>query len=99
MKSIFKIVRKIVDVLNSVFLSIMVIVLGAQVFFRYVLNSPLGWSEEVGRATLVWITFFGSFAAFTDDKHMRITLLYNKFSDSTKRKVKIFGNIAVIVLN
>ena len=87
------------DVLNNVFLAAMVTIVGAQVFFRYVLNSPIGWSEEVGRATLVWITFFGSFAAFSDDKHMRISLLYNKFSESRKRLVRIYGNIAVMVLN
>lgn len=32
----------------------------AQVFFRFALNSPLVWSEELARLLLVWVTFIGA---------------------------------------
>lgn len=31
-----------------------------QVFMRYVVNSPLTWTDEVTRLQLVWLTFFGA---------------------------------------
>jgi len=31
-----------------------------QVFFRFVLDSPLIWSEELVRLFLVWLTFLGA---------------------------------------
>ena len=34
----------------------------AQVFWRYVLEQPLQWSEEVARYCFVWVTFLGAAA-------------------------------------
>ncbi len=38
-------------------LAIIVVVMGVQVFFRYVLNDSLIWAEELCRYLLVWISF------------------------------------------
>ena len=40
------------------FLTIVILTL-VQVFARYVLNSPLLWSEELARLLLVWVVFLG----------------------------------------
>lgn len=58
-----------------------------QVFFRYVLNSSLSWSEELARILFVWATYIG-IAAVTRDKEQII--------------VDVLGNAkgrAVLVLN
>ena len=34
-----------------------VIIMGVQVFFRYVLNDSIIWAEEMSRYFLIWITF------------------------------------------
>lgn len=47
----------------------MSILIGVQVFFRYVLNNSLFWSEEVGRILLVQITFIGSSIAVRAGAH------------------------------
>jgi C4-dicarboxylate transporter DctM subunit len=38
----------------------LVIVVGLQVFFRYILNSPLPWPEEVSGYLFVWAVFLGA---------------------------------------
>ncbi len=40
--------------------AIMSVVVFAQVFYRFVLEAPLTWSEEVARYLMVWITFLGA---------------------------------------
>lgn len=43
--------------LGCAMLGIIVVVMGVQVFFRYVLNNSLIWAEELCRYLLVWISF------------------------------------------
>jgi len=53
----------------------MALLMGAQVFSRYVLNHSLFWSEEVGRMTLVWLAFLGASAAYKRRLHIGIDFL------------------------
>ncbi|MEJ2134846.1 MAG: TRAP transporter small permease subunit [Desulfofustis sp.] len=39
---------------------VMVISILLQVFFRYVMNAPLYWSEEIARYAFVWLVFIGA---------------------------------------
>src|SRR5262249_37808184 len=41
-----------------------IVVAGAlQVFWRYALNAPLSWPEEVSRLLLIWLTYIGALVA------------------------------------
>lgn len=41
----------------AILMAAMVVVIAAQVGYRFVLNDPLAWSEEAGRYLFVWISF------------------------------------------
>lgn len=49
-----------------------------QVFYRYVLNSPLTGSEEATRAILIYIVMLGSAVAVGNRSHMAIDYFYHK---------------------
>lgn len=53
----------------------MALLIGVQVFCRYLLNHSLFWSEELGRICLVWIAFIGATAAYKRKAHIGIDLL------------------------
>ncbi len=44
----------------------------AQIFFRYVMGTPLTWAEEIARLTLVLITFWGLAWVDSRDSHLAI---------------------------
>lgn len=46
-----------------------------QVFCRYVLNSALGWPEEVAKFLMVWMTLLAAPIAYRTGGHVGITLL------------------------
>jgi len=46
-----------------------------QVVFRYVLNAPLAWPEEVSRLLLVWLTCVGAALAMQRYAHVRVELV------------------------
>ncbi|SFM42598.1 TRAP transporter small permease [Thermodesulforhabdus norvegica] len=65
----------------------MAIVMGAQVFCRYVLNHSIFWSEEFGRITLVWLTFLGATSAFKRRMHVGIEFFVRNLPKGIKRVV------------
>lgn len=59
----------------AVMLFAMVVILAAQVVFRYIIGSPLVWSEEVARYLLVWCTFIGVSLAVREGRNISVDLL------------------------
>lgn len=55
---------------------IMVVTLGLQVFFRYVLDASLTWSEELSRFAFIWIIYLGASLAVKREQHVRVTAQY-----------------------
>lgn len=53
---------------------LMIVIVAAQVFFRYLLNHSLFWSEELARYILVWLTFLGASVAYRRGVHPSIDL-------------------------
>lgn len=46
-----------------------------QVFYRNMLDSYLGWAEEVARFSFVWLVFLGSASAFRGRLHLGIDFI------------------------
>jgi TRAP-type C4-dicarboxylate transport system permease small subunit len=62
-----------------------------QVFFRYVLNRSLFWSEELVRFALVWSVMLGSAVVAYRGEHLRIDALDGLLSPRLRR---IVGRLA-----
>lgn len=56
--------------------SMIVIICVVGVFFRYVLNSPLMWTEEVMRFMAIWLILVGSSLTVRADGHTSIDLIH-----------------------
>ena len=59
----------------AVLMAVMVVVIALQVWYRFILNNPLDWSEELGRYVFVWISFLGSAAGVRYQVHLGIDVL------------------------
>ncbi len=66
------------------FIAIFLVVL-AQVFFRYLLNSPLVWSEELARYLFIWLCFTGWVIATRADHHIAIGILRQRLPPLLRR--------------
>jgi TRAP-type C4-dicarboxylate transport system permease small subunit len=71
----------------------MVVVVAAQVFFRYVLNQSLFWSEELARYILVWLTFLGASVAYRRNAHPRIELFNTRLGAPAARTLRIGAHL------
>ncbi len=66
----------------------------AQVFFRFALDSPLIWSEELARFLLVWVTFFGAAVVAWDGTHLNVDILFARLPERHRAWMRVF-NLAV----
>lgn len=64
---------KILSIACAILLSFMTILVLIQVFSRYVLNSPVAFTEELVRYSLIWTGFIGAAYAFSTREHMSLT--------------------------
>jgi TRAP-type C4-dicarboxylate transport system permease small subunit len=51
-----------------------VVITLASVWWRYVLNAPLAWPEQVSRIFFVWVTFVGAAVLYRERLHVAIDM-------------------------
>jgi TRAP-type C4-dicarboxylate transport system permease small subunit len=75
-----------------------------QVLFRYVLESPLAWTDELSRYLQVWMVFVGAAIATEQSSHFHLDLIHQYVTPAAARWVEIgslltmFAFAAVLVV-
>lgn len=77
---------------------LMIAVTLAQVVFRYVLASPLTWSEELARYCFVWIVYLGAPIALHRGLHIGVDNLSVRLSKGTQRALEVINSILALAL-
>src|SRR5207249_1344762 len=67
--------------------TIIIAILFVQIFYRYVLNTSIVWSEEVATWCLVWLVFLGSAAIMRRWEHVHIPMLIKRQPPDQHRDV------------
>jgi TRAP-type transport system small permease protein len=71
------------DLVCEALAALLMVALSAIVFvgvvYRYVLVSPIPWTEEVARLCLVWVTFVGTYLAMRRGQHIVMDTVYVLF--------------------
>lgn len=75
-----------------------VILTSLQVFSRYALSDPIGWTEELARFLMIWLVFFGASAGIKRKSHIKIELIINKLSEKWRKVVKTLTSLIVAAL-
>jgi TRAP-type C4-dicarboxylate transport system permease small subunit len=88
---------KAVDFFVAMLVLGMTVVVFISVFYRYVLNQPLSWSEEITRLMIVWLSFVGAYVAMRENKHIGFDLLVAKLPAGTRRTVHLVGQILTAI--
>lgn len=69
------------------------------VFFRYVLNRPIFWADELSLYLFCWITFIGACLAVKRTEMAAVTLLLDRFSHTWKRIATVVINLFIIAFS
>ena len=93
----FRVFDRAVNWFLAVLMLAMVVIIAAQVWFRFVMNDPLAWSEEAGRYLFVWISFVGAAAGVRYQVHLGIDLPPLLLSEKACRVVVVLVNLIIQV--
>ncbi|MDR3048899.1 MAG: TRAP transporter small permease [Elusimicrobiota bacterium] len=69
----------------------------AQVLSRFVLKTPLSWTEELSRYSLIWLTFIAASLALRNDGHFTIDVIGHKLKPIYKKALKIFILLIMLI--
>jgi len=76
-------------------MSVMLVVIFAQVISRYVFNWTPEWSEELARYLFVWVVFIGSALIMGESGHLAVQFVPNHFKGTaTGRLLEIVINLS-----
>lgn len=91
------VLNRTIDHLVVALFSILFGVVLLQVCFRYILDSPFVWSEELSRYLFIWISLLGWTLAARNKTHISVALFLNLCSPRLKRWLAVFNDIATAV--
>ena len=92
LKTLFETMDRCINWFLAMLMAGMVVIVSAQVWYRFILNDPLSWSEEASRYLFVWISFMGAAAGVRYQVHLGIDLMEKILPAGSYR-------IAVIIVN
>jgi TRAP-type C4-dicarboxylate transport system permease small subunit len=81
---------KLIEAVMVVLLSWSVIVIAAQIFWRYVLRAPLGWTEQAARAGFIWMVMLGIPVMFNRDIWMSFDIILEKIPGKANLVIHAF---------
>jgi tripartite ATP-independent transporter DctM subunit len=73
-----------------------VVLLFANVFYRYVLHDPLIWGDELATLLFIWLAMLGTVIALRRNEHMRLTTFIAHLAPAKRAFVDTFGAVVVI---
>ena len=66
--------------------------------FRYLLNRPLGWTDEVTVLCWVWLVLWGAAFILSDKDEIRFDIVYGLVASATRRAFTVISSLALVVL-
>src|SRR3954447_2964787 len=79
-------------------LSVMFVSFIIQIFFRYVLNNPVGWTEEVIITAWLWTVLWGAAFILSEAEEIRFDIIYSNISENVRRVFTVMTGSVLVFL-
>lgn len=97
MDFLHKLFRKILAIACTALFSALVVCVTWQVFSRYVIARPSGFTEELAKIIFVWLALIASAYLFGEtDGHMNIGFIADKARGRTKTILSLLSQMAIL---
>ncbi len=90
------IVGRLLDAVMILFFIVIFCVVLAQIYYRYIIASPLVWSEELSRCIFIWVSLLGWVLATRSGTHIRITFFQERLPLPVQRALDFIFKLCEI---
>jgi C4-dicarboxylate transporter, DctQ subunit len=90
--------RRRAENIAAVMLAAMFVCFILQIFARYVLNSPLGWTEEVSTLMWIWGVLWGAVFVLDEKDEVRFDIIYSAVRERTRRVFTVITGVALVIM-
>ena len=81
----------LVDAVAALLLAADLIVVLLSVFYRYVLDAPIEWADDVARGLMVALSFFGAAGALARNENVGVAFFVQRLPPRLRRRVDAVG--------
>jgi len=90
--------KNLEEALLVIILCAMTLIMGIQIFSRYILNYSLSWSEEVTRYLFIWSAFLSISYCTKRCISIKIEQFLHRFSDRNRALLKVINHTIELLL-
>ncbi len=84
------------EVVSAILLGAMIVSIGLSVFWRYVLASPLSWTEEIELICMVWLVFLGASVATKHKEHIIIDFVTTLVPRGVAKVMEVMSAVVIL---
>ena len=95
LKKISAAVNKVVSCAGMLIFIVLIIACVAQVFFRFILNHSLSWTEELARFAFIWMHMLGASLLIQGSGHASVTVILDALHGTTRKVLDTFIELIV----
>ena len=68
-----------------------------QIFSRYIINKPFGWTLEVCLSLWLWLVFWGNAFVVKHEEHVTFDVLFQSVRPGTRRIFALIGAASIVI--
>lgn len=87
----------LVTVITGAITIVMFVIVGLNVYMRYVVNQSLGWADELSRFLFIWMSLLGATMAFEKGQHVGLDFIIDRVTN-TKLKLGMLLLVDVLTM-
>jgi TRAP-type C4-dicarboxylate transport system permease small subunit len=87
--------NKVVSFTGLIFFIVLIIACVMQVFFRFVLNNSLSWTEELARYCFIWMHMLGASLLIEASGHATVTAVLDLLHGAVRKAVDVIIELVI----
>lgn len=89
----------VVTVIVIVMTVVMFVIVGYNVYMRYVINRSVGWADELARFLFIWMSLLGAAMAFEKGQHVGLDFVIDRIRNPKVRiALLLLGDTLVMIV-